>query len=555
MSMRAGSGREIPEGTRMVAWAAFPKGCLAMRVRDALGPLFDDEIFRSAFGVRGRPGVAPGQLALVSVLQFAENLTDRQAAHAVRARIDWKYLLGLELADPGFDFTVLTGFRDRLLAHGLEEKILDLLLKRLNELGLVSGRGRQRTDSTHVLTAVRDLNRLEFVGETLRAALEAVAVTAPQWLTSWMPRDWQERYGARVDSYRLPSDENERTQLTWRIAADGYQFLEAAFAASAPAWLRQVPAVGILRTVWLQQFQRTITEGGQEVAWRGKDNLPPSRARITSPYDSDARNAVKRGSAWDGYKVHFTETCDARETSRPHLITHVVTTDATVGDPVVVDEIHDRLDAKGLLPGEHLMDAGYISAELLLTAPSQRGVRVIGPVRPMTRRTVQATGYDKASFTIDWDARQAICPDGSHSRYWTEGLDNNQRPAIRIRFATETCAPCPSRGQCTNSTRYGRQLTVRPQDQDAVLEHVRAEQSTEEWKAVYAIRSGIEGTIHQAVTATGARRTRYAGLGKTALAHILTATAVNLLRLDAWWTGQPLAPTRTSHLAALDLAA
>nr|WP_239149170.1 IS1182 family transposase [Streptomyces sp. SID12501] len=495
------------------------------------------------------------QKAGAGALQFAENLTDRQAAHAVRARIDWKYLLGLELADPGFDFTVLTGFRDRLLAHGLEEKILDSLLKRLNELGLVSGRGRQRTDSTHVLTAVRDLNRLEFVGETLRAALEAVAVTAPQWLTSWIPRGWQERYGARVDSYRLPSDENERTQLTWRVAADGYQFLEAAFATSAPAWLRQVPAVGILRTVWLQQFQRTITDAGQEVAWRGKDNLPPSRARITSPYDPDARNSVKRGSAWDGYKVHFTETCDARETSRPHLITHVVTTDATVGDPVVVDEIHDRLDAKGLLPGEHLMDAGYISAELLLTAPSQRGVRVIGPVRPMTRRTVQASGYDKASFTIDWDAHRAICPDGSHSRYWTEGLDNNQRPAIRIRFATETCAPCPSRGQCTNSTRYGRQLTVRPQDQDAVLEHARAEQSTEEWKAVYAIRSGIEGTIHQAVTATGARRTRYAGLGKTALAHILTATAVNLLRLDAWWTGQPLAPTRTSHLAALDLAA
>lgn len=553
--MRADSGREVPEGTRVVAWAAFPKGCLAMRVRDALGPLFDDEVFRSAFGVRGRPGVAPGQLALVSVLQFAENLTDRQAAHAVRARIDWKYLLGLDLADPGFDFTVLTGFRDRLLAHSLEEEILDLLLERLTELGLVAGRGRQRTDSTHVLAAVRDLNRLEFVGETLRAALEAVAVAAPQWLASWTPPAWQKQYGARMDSYRLPSDENERTQLTWRIAADGYLFLEAAFAPAAPDWLREVPAVGILRTVWLQQFQRTVMDGVQEVAWRGKSDLPPSRARITSPYDPDSRNAVKRGSAWDGYKVHFTETCDAQESGRPHLITHVVTTDATVGDPVVVDEIHDRLHAKHLLPGEHLMDAGYISAELLLTAPSQRGVRVIGPVRPHTRHTVQAAGYGKTSFTIDWDARQATCPNGAHSRYWTEGLDNNQRPAIRIRFATETCAPCPARSQCTSSTRYGRQLTVRPQDQDAVLERVRAEQETEEWKAVYAIRSGVEGTIHQAVTATGARRTRYAGLRKTALAHILTATAINLIRIDAWWTGQPLAPTRTSHLAALDLAA
>jgi hypothetical protein len=173
----------------------------------------------------------------------------------------------------------------------------------------------------------------------------------------------------------------------------------------------------------------------------------------------------------------------------------------------------------------------------------------------MTRRTVQAAGYDKASFSIDWDAHRAICPEGAHSRYWTEGLDNNQRPAIRIRFATETCAPCPSRGQCTNSTRYGRQLTVRPQDQNAVLERVRAEQTTDEWKAVYAIRSGVEATIHQAVTAAGARRTRYTGLRKTALAHVLTATAVNLIRLDAWWTGQPLAPTRTSHLAALNLAA
>ena len=123
--------RELPEETRTVARAAFPKGCLAIRVRDALGPLFDDEVFRSAFGVRGRPGVCPGRLALVCVLQFAENLTDRQAAHAVRARIDWKYLLGPELSDPGFDFTVLTGFRDRLMDHGLEEMVLDLLQEKL----------------------------------------------------------------------------------------------------------------------------------------------------------------------------------------------------------------------------------------------------------------------------------------------------------------------------------------------------------------------------------------------------------------------------------------
>ncbi|WP_316959493.1 transposase [Streptomyces sp. TRM68367] len=338
--------------TRDVARAAFPKGCLAMRIRERLGPLFADEEFKEAFGVRGRPGVSPGQLALVSILQFAENLTDRQAAHAVRARIDVKYLLGLELTDPGFDHTVLTGFRDRLLAHGLEEKILDLLLERLTGMGLVASGGRQRTDSTHVLAAVRSLNRLEFVGETLRAALEALAAAAPDWMRTSMDPAWQERYGARVDAYRLPTEEQERREPARQIAADGYRLLEAVFTPKAPTWLRQVPAVTVLRTVWVQQFTRTVADGEEEVAWRGKDDLPPSRVLIASPYDPDARYAKKRGSAWVGYKIHVSESCDdPKQSQRPHLITHVVTTDATVNDAMVVDEVHDRLTSRGLLPG------------------------------------------------------------------------------------------------------------------------------------------------------------------------------------------------------------
>ncbi|MFB7560963.1 IS1182 family transposase [Streptomyces brevispora] len=557
MSMRADSGEGIPAGTREVARAAFPKGCLAMRLRDSLGPLFSDEEFAEAFGVRGRPGVAPGRLALVSILQFTENLTDRQAAHAVRARIDVKYLLGLELTDPGFDHTVLTGFRDRLLAHGLEEKILDLLLGRLASEGLVAPGGRQRTDATHVLAAVRSLNRLEFIGEALRAAMEALAVAAPDWMRTAMDPVWQERYGTRVDAYRLPTDEQERRGLARQIAADGYRLLEAVVAPAAPAWLREIPAVTVLRTVWLQQFSRTVTDGVEEVAWRGKDDLPPGRMLITSPYDPEARYSKKRGSAWVGYKIHLSESCDdPGEVHRPHLITHVETTDATVNDAMVVETVHDRLTSRGLLPAEHLLDAGYTSAELLLTAPIARGVSVIGPVRSNnTRQAAQKNGFGKTAFTINWQAEHAICPSGATSRYWTAGVDNNGRDAIRIRFATSTCAPCPVRDQCTRSTQYGRQLTVRPQEQDALLERVRAEQSTDEWKDRYAARAGVEGTIHQAVAAAGVRRTRYIGLAKTHLAHVLTAAAINLIRLDAWWNGTPLADTRTSRLAALELAA
>jgi transposase len=206
MSVVAGPWPRVPERTAVVARAAFPHGTLAMWVRDELPGLFTDEQFAAAFGVRGKPGISPGMLALVTVLQFVENLTDRQAADAVRGRIDWKYALGLELDDAGFDFSVLCGFRRRLLDHGLEEAMLDLLLARLVERGLVKARGRQRTDSTHVLAAVRSLHRLEFCAETLRAALEALAVAAPKWLATWITVEQQKRYGARVRVPGQPPD-------------------------------------------------------------------------------------------------------------------------------------------------------------------------------------------------------------------------------------------------------------------------------------------------------------------------------------------------------------
>ncbi|MGW2937141.1 transposase, partial [Streptomyces sp. NPDC001156] len=166
MSLESWRDVGVPELTARVVRASFPKGTLAIRVREAIGPLFEDASFAEAFPPRGRPAVSPGALALVSVLQYAEGLSDRQAADQVRARMDWKFLLGLELDDPGFDFTVLGDFRARLIEHGLEEKVLDLVLERISGLGLLRAGGRQRTDSTHVLAAVRTLNRMEFVGET-----------------------------------------------------------------------------------------------------------------------------------------------------------------------------------------------------------------------------------------------------------------------------------------------------------------------------------------------------------------------------------------------------
>jgi transposase len=244
MSMRPRPSHAVPVMTAQVARAAFPKGCLAIRVRDALGELFDDEQFAGLFAVRGRAALSPARLALVSVLQFAEGLSDRQAADAVRSRIDWKYALGLELTDTGFDASVLSEFRARLAVDDQTEGLLGQMLARLRERGLLVRGGRQRTDATHVLAAVRELNRLELVTETLRAALEALAAAAPSWLTTLAPDDWYDRYGQRARDWRLPKAEAARAALAVTVGADGFGLLQAVYAAEAPGWLRQVPAAG-----------------------------------------------------------------------------------------------------------------------------------------------------------------------------------------------------------------------------------------------------------------------------------------------------------------------
>ena len=210
MSLCPQPGSHVPEETARVARAAFPKGNPYLTLRDELETIYADSVFEDLFPKRGQPAESPGRLALVAVLQFAENLSDRQAADAVRSRIDWKYLLGLDLVDPGFDFSILSEFRDRLLAGGLEQRLLDDLLERFRERGLLKARGKQRSDSTHIQAAARNLNRLECVGETMRHALQSLVDIAPQWLQERVPQDWYDRYGPRFDQYRFPKTESAR---------------------------------------------------------------------------------------------------------------------------------------------------------------------------------------------------------------------------------------------------------------------------------------------------------------------------------------------------------
>jgi transposase len=537
MSLRPEPLPPIPDTTAAAVRAAFPKGNLYVDLRTEFGTLYHDQLFADLYPPEGRlVEVAPWRLALVLVMQFIEGLTDRQAADAVRRCMDWKYALSLDLHDPGFDFTLLHDFRERLLAHEASQRLLDTFLAACKTHGWIKLRGTQRTDSTHVLAAIRRLYYLECVHEALRQALNHLSEADATWVQQHVPLAWYERYGPRAEVGRYPKEASKREALALQIGADGYQLLEWLGAEEQAATLRPLPAVEVLRQIWVQHYYRCTVPGMEVLRWRTTDEQPPAALLIQSPYDVEARYSQKRETQWVGYKVHLSETCDV---GQPDLITQVSTTLATTSDFVMAPVLQADLAARDLVPGTHLVDSGYVVAEVLVSAQQQQ-IDVVGPpLGSSSRQQRDGQGYDLHAFVIDWEAQQAQCPQGQRSVKWTPGHSQTGEAVLRIRFDQATCRACPTRQACTSSPEAPRQLTVKPQAYHEALQAARQRQETPEFKALYALRAGVESTLSQAVRRFDLRRSRYIGLARTHLQQVLTATAMNVVRVIAWLRGKP----------------
>ena len=437
MSLQQSNPMFVPEETARVAKAIYRKGNLAIHLRDELAGIYRDELFADLYPVVGQAAEAPWRLALVTVLQFTEDLPDREAADAVRDRIDWKYALGLELTDTGFDFTVLSKFRKRLARSKAEYRLLDELLAVCTAKGLIRKRGRARTDSTHVLAKVRSLNRLGNLTETMRLVLNKLATREPEWLSAWVPETWFERYGERFESFRLPRGQDKIRDLAEITGEDGFRLLERVYAPETPPDLAELEAVETLRRMWVQQYW--LDDG--KVRWRNPKDLPPSSLLLASPYDPDARLGSKRDLRWTGYKVHVTETC---EEDAVHLITHVATSQPNRHDNQLVPDIHRSLKSKNLLPNVHLVDAGYMDTELLVESQKSYDVKLHGPLPANHRWQAKTEGaYSIDDFAIDWEAKQVTCPNDKKSVYWSERKDKrNDNDLIVVLFAQNDCLVC-----------------------------------------------------------------------------------------------------------------
>ena len=540
MSLAAQTISPIPEQTAQVAQQAFRKGNLYLTIGDQIGMIFQSEDFADLYAREGKPAIPPYLLALVLIFQYIENLSDREAADAVRARIDWKYALHLPLEDGGFDFSVLSEFRDRLLENEAGTRMFEQVLQRLVDLGLLKKGGKQRTDSTHVLSASRQLSRLEMVMETLRMALEALATVAPSWLQEHGETDWYLRYRRHWRSRRVPKGKPKREALLLQVAADGYTLLERL--EGAEEGLRELEAVVRLEQIWEQTFEQT--EEGPRL--RRKAKASRGAETIVTPHDPEARRSVHGEQEWHGYRVHWTERCDD---DAPRLITDVRVVPATTPDVNLTLEIQDALAERDLTPAQHLVDAGYVAGHIIEESRDKHHIEVLGPIGRDTSWQARTGGFTLDQFHIDWENQVATCPQGHPSSVWSPSTNDFDQPVVHIRFSKKVCDACPVRTRCTRAKKSGRSLKVLKTF--PTIQKARQRQEEGAFWEVYRHRAGVEGLVSVTANKKGMRRSRYIGQAKTALQALLTAIAINLERAALWLEGHRPAPPRRDRLQCL----
>lgn len=510
----------MPAETEAVGQVILEVGNVYRLIGEKLFDKFYEQDFVDFYSTEGKPCISPVILAFVTVFQFMEKLPDRQAAEAIRMRMDWKYALHLPLAYEGFDYSVLSEFRDRLLEHHAEGLVFEQLVQEFRALGLVKPRGRQHSDSIAMLMHVRHLSRLELVVETLRLAVTAVLQVNRTWAEQIVPPSWEDLYGERFVMQRHRKE--EWAEYDKHVGEDGNWFLALVEGESAPAELKNLSEIQVLKTVWAQQFR----EAEGKIMYQTGTTYD-GHTQIQTPHDPEARYSRKRIQEWIGGKVQVTETEDEEY---PHIITDIVATCSSQTDYEALAGIQDRLMKRDCVPEKQYVDSGYLSGPNLATS-AKNGIDLIGPPCPViSRQSKIPNGITTEQFAIDVDAQAATCPAGVKAK-----PDDGWKGKIRFRFPDEVCAACALRSRCCAGSK-GRTLCVGLTY--PLLQKARQRQTTDDFKSDYhKHRSGVEGCLSALVRGNGLRISRYVGNRKRHLQALFSGAAANLKRVASWSAG------------------
>jgi transposase len=521
MCLKIQSPWQMPDETRRIGQQLLDEKNTYRLIGDELFTKLNEEDFADLYPSEGQPGFSPVVLAFVTVFQFIEKLPDRQAAEALRMRLDWKYALHLALDDEGFNFSVLSEFRDRLIAGKAEGRVFEKLVAQIREMGLIKKQGKQRTDSIAMLSKVRWLSRLEIAVETLRLAVVSLVKVDQEWSAETLPPSWEDKYEERFVMER--HTEKEWKEYEENIGNDGQWLLKRLKDGGAPAGLQELSNVKLLETVWAQQFR----EEAGKMAFKELKKYD-GHTQIATPHDPEARYSQKRHFEWVGDKVQVTDTDDA---GYPHIITDIVSTESNLTDYEALPDIQDRLEQRQCKPDEHYVDAGYMSGSNLANSENMH-IDLIGPLSsPVTAQDRIVDGITQAQFQVDAQQKSVICPQGHCATQVTQIKDG-----WRFMFPKETCAVCPLCSRCCTG-KDGR--TIRISAYYELRQQAFARQKTETFKQDYAQhRSGVEGSLSALVRGNGLRVGRYIGQKKRNLQSLFTGCAANLQRTSCWLAGK-----------------
>jgi hypothetical protein len=470
----------------------------------------------------GRPGIEPVVLAGLTLLQYLEGVPDRQAVELLGYHTGWNFALGRQMGEPVFHFSVLSCFRERLLAHEQSALLFAEILAGLIEAGLVERQCRQRLDSTPVLGLVRRMSRLECMRETLRLALQEVRQQAqPFGQPAWWSDCWERYVESKLD-YQAATE--VLIKKMEQSGQDALRLLDWVKALSDTS-LAQGPQVQLLQQVFHQQFE--LVEGQ---APRSRDSVPT--AAVINPHEPQAHWSAKgKGKdkkEWVGYKAQVAETvhlekCAPGEPTRS-FITAMEIQPAWASDLAGAEQVQASQAAMGLEPPTELyVDGAYVSAQKLAQAAEQ-GRELIGPA-------ARAAGKDGRlgveDFAVRVEERQAVCPAGQANTQCSRIERASGEVEYRFEW-TQSCSACPLRDKCVGANQKHRVLEVG--QYHTHLQARRQEQQTPEFEKKCRRRNAIEGAQSELVRGHGLRRARYRGLPKVRLQNYLAGAACNAKR-------------------------
>ena len=482
--------------------------------------------------------------------------SERQAAEAVRARIDWPYLLGVALTDPGCDHAVVCAVRDRVFAGHAAARWRDTLRARCRACGGRKAGGTQRPAAPQVVAAIRGRNRRAWVADTRRAARTDLAGEAPQGRRPLAPPAWSRRSRRRLAERRFPQRQAARDADAQTGGAAGLCVVDAVAAPETPQGRGALPSLATRRQVW-QEHDARLPDGGpsrpqgtaRRVRCKPARELPTAAQKSASPDEAEARSRHTRATQWTGDLVHVTEPCEPEAVP---LLPHVAPTTAAGHDAPRPETSAAALLANDLAPGQPLVEAASMDAALLVTRRDTRGIAWRGPPRPNTRGHTRLAGaYTRAPCTGDWGPQPVQWPQGTASRSWQKKPLASGGEASRVRCAMAAGGGCERRAWCPHATKRPRGLQLPPQEQYEALQAARAWATRDQGQHLYARRAGMEGTLSQGGRAYGRRRSRSRGFATTHVPQVATAVAIHGERSVAWRDDRPQATTRTARCAAL----